>query len=618
MRVATRKLAWLIGISLLFAVAPARAWVETRLVNDEVVFEVDRAGSAVVDHRITMRVAGGPLKSFDLAVPDKDVTPLESSVTAAGAESSTGTGIPLEIAARPSGGLRVNVTAPRGLSRGIFVFRVRYRRALVPGEDVRRDGAMMRVRLLDAVWTEGRDNARCVFVLPSAPTEPRAPSLSTRVDPSAPFDANDGVFISETHRSADHDEVVLTRPHVARGEAVAWTVLVDPRALGPAEIPEVRAAPPAPPRVDRPGQRALYAAGAALLLFGFSVLVAIKARQVARHARGVASPRPVVPLPTPLRALLAGPLLTAGVAMQLRLDDPKWGTLTVFCALLLAAYRRPTSRRAPRGPGQWLLLSDREAFSVAPAARGAWLDAGTRPGATLFASLLGALAVLGYVVRRASPYDAYLVAFDAAVLFPLFGTGRLADLPPHPLYGVGPRLLRVAKKVRALAGVRAVGWARLPEGGDTFDELRLLCAPRVPLRGFIGIEVGLVPIAGAGGYFFVPEILVRVIDASPCHDAFRALRPGARWVRGRRAEERVMSVAPRLPNVAMTTALTARLLEQARDTAPPTIARAAAPQRPAARSSPNSANAGNAATRSAGSGECASSAGTTPSPLHPT
>jgi hypothetical protein len=54
MRVATRKLAWLIGISLLFAVAPARAWVETRLVNDEVVFEVDRAGSAVVDHRITM------------------------------------------------------------------------------------------------------------------------------------------------------------------------------------------------------------------------------------------------------------------------------------------------------------------------------------------------------------------------------------------------------------------------------------------------------------------------------------------------------------------------------------------------------------------------------------
>jgi hypothetical protein len=109
----------------------------------------------------------------------------------------------------------------------------------------------------------------------------------------------------------------------------------------------------------------------------------------------------------------------------------------------------------------------------------------------------------------------------------------------------------------------------LPEGSEDFDELRLLCASKVPLRGFIGIELGLVGTAGAGGFIRLPEILVRVVDASPCHEALLRLLPGSRWIRGRRADERVTSLRPRLPTTAMTIALVARLVEHTRDTSPP-------------------------------------------------
>lgn len=632
-----RCVAWLIGLSLWIATCPAWAWVETRLVNDETTLEIDPAAFAVVAHRITMRVHGGPLQSFDLASADKDVTPLESSVVALGADGSTSAGIPLEIVARGAGGLRINVTAPRGLSRGTFVFHVRYRRALLAGEDIRRDGAMLRVRWTGASWAEGRDNVRCTIVVPAAPTEPRAPSAPERNDLGAAADGSDGAFIAETRRGAEHDEITLIRPHVARGEPVTWTVYVDPRALGQVNDPGLRPPPAPAPRVEAPPRRrAVYVGGAAILLFGFSLLVGAKSAQVARHARGVGEARAFVPLPTSLRVLLAGPALTAGVALQLTLDDPWWGTLAVLLALALATHRRPIVPRVPRGPGQWLLIADAEAFAKPLSPKGAWLDGSTPRGRVFFGLALAIGAAATYLVGRASSYHAYLVAFDAAVIFPIFGTGRLADLPPHPIDGIGPRLGRLARHLRAQKGVRAVAWARLPNGATGFDELRLLCTPRVPLRGFVGVEVGIVPISGAGGYFQLPEILVRVIDASPCHDAFRALRPGSRWVRGRRAEERVMVVIPRLPTLAMTAALALKLLDRARDTAPPSIiakrdvvpagdgapapkaARGSALQRAGGRSSPNSEKAGNTATRSTGSGECASSAGTIASPLHPT
>jgi len=566
----------LFGLGVWLVSAPSFAWVETHLISDDVRVEVDRSGSAIVDHGITMRIQGGPLRSFDLVAADADVVPLGDGMVISAQTEKGGSPIPLQVVPRPDGGLRVNVESGRGLSRGIFLFHVRYRKNLLAGDNIRRDGAMVRVRWTGPVWQEGHDNARCSFVLPAAPTEPRPPGAAVNGEnDDESDDAEIGVFLSDVKRSADRDEVELIRPHVARSEAVTWSVRVDPRAFDAIEDPRLRPPPPpAPPKLVPVEQRAAYAAAAGALLLGFSVLVACKARQVHRHARGIAQPRALVPIPTSLRILFSGPLLALGIALQLKLEDPWWGTLLVLLAMALTWYLPPTWHLSPRGPGRWLPLADREAFAKPTAPRDAWLDTSTSKGRIFFGLSLVASVGATYVASRVSAYGAYLVAFNSAAFVPLFGTGRLRELRPHPLSGPGPILRRVAEKLRGVESVRAIAWARLPTGSAEFDELRVLCAPKVPLRGFIAIEVGLVMAPGLGGCIYLPEVLVRVVDASPCHEAFLRLLPGSRWVRGRRADERVMIVRPRLPTVTMTGALARRLLARAAETAPPTIRRA--------------------------------------------
>ena len=75
-----------------------------------------------------------------------------------------------------------------------------------------------------------------------------------------------GFFVSRVKRSADRDEVELIRPHVARGEAVAWTTRIDPRALGEVNDPRLRALPPPPVVEVAIEERIAYIACAALLL----------------------------------------------------------------------------------------------------------------------------------------------------------------------------------------------------------------------------------------------------------------------------------------------------------------------------------------------------------------
>ena len=300
--------AWLVGLGLWLMTGPAAAWAEMRLIADDVQVDLDRSGSAVVHHRIRMRIVGGPLRSFDLVGVPKDATPLEDgTVTSAQLEGVVGAPMALEVAARPEGGLRVGIASPRGLSRGIFLFHVRYRRNLLAAGEIRRDGAMLRVRFVSPGWSEGRDNARCTFVLPIGPTEPRPPTLPLRDDDGDREGVGEaGIFISEVKRSADHDEVELVRPHVARDEAVNWSVRIDPRALGDILDARLRPLSAPPPVVAGPSaeRRLGYFAAGAVLLMGFSVLVGCKARQVARHARDIAVPRPLIPIGAAPRILL--------------------------------------------------------------------------------------------------------------------------------------------------------------------------------------------------------------------------------------------------------------------------------------------------------------------------
>jgi hypothetical protein len=586
MKVAPTYLAMgLLGLGgVLMAETSWASWLETHVVSDDIHVEVERSGAAVVDHAITLRVHGGPLRSFDLAGVDGDAVPLaDGNVIPAHAEGLLGLPIPLAVSLRPDGALRINVDSPKGVSRGLFLFHVRYRTSLLAGDRVERDGAMLRLRWTGPAFPDGIDNARCTFVLPAAPTEPRVGRAPSSLDgePDRGDDDEVGAFLATVKRSPDRDEVELVRPHMARGEAVTWTLRVDPRALGQTGDPRLRIPEPAPERqrIPQPAQVPFAALASAVMLV-FSTLVGLKARQVgkAAEAAGVKM-RPLLPIGTPLRILLSGPLLAAGAAMQLFLDDPRWGTGLVLLAMALTCYLHPKWRPDPRGPGRWLPLSDDDAFPRVPRPKGAWLDASTRNGAIVLAFGIAACLAAAYFVRPLSSYGAYVVLFDSAVLFALFGTGRIADLPPDPITGPGPRLLAVARRLRKLPSLRVVACGRFPDGSQRFDELRLVCSPRLPRRGLSGIEIGYGTVSGGGGFILLPEVLVRVIDGSPCHEAFVALFPRHRWVRGRKADERVAVVRPRLPTIRMTAELAARLVEHARDSGAPKSLRPPAPAR---------------------------------------
>jgi hypothetical protein len=566
MKVAARHLvALLIGLGWLLVAGPSAAWVETHLVSHDVRVEVDRSGSAVIDHAIVLRIRGGGFRSFDLVGADQDAVPLADSTVVPAQTEASGEPIPLEVTPRPDGALNVKIDAPKGIKHGTFLFHVRYRKNLLTN-GIQRDGAMLRIRWTGPTWQEGLDNARCTFVLPSAPTEPRAGNQAGSDEYDIDLEGG-SALVADVRRSPDHDEVELVRPHVARGEAVTWWVRADPRALGQANRAEPLPSQTAHAAAGRQPERQGLLVGLCIALAAFfSTLVALKARHVARASFAAGSrPRPLIPVGTTLRSVLAGPALAAGVAMQVRLDDPLWGTLAVLLAMGLTAYLHPRHRPRPRGPGQWFLLTDAEAFRPGSAPSIGFLDASAAAGKALLSFSILCAAAAAWALWPLSRFGAHLIVLDSTVLLALFGTGGARQLPPDPLSGPAPLLARIARNLRRSKGLRAIGWARLPNGSNRFDELRLIVAPRLPRRGFSAIEIGFTAAPGMGGYVQTPEVLLRVIDSSPCHEAFRRLVPGVQWLRGRKADERVAAFRPHLPTVQMATDLARRLAQHARE-----------------------------------------------------
>ena len=539
--------------------ASARAWIETRVLANEVRIEVDATGTATVEHAVTMLVRGGPLRHFDLVGADPDAVPLEDS-NVVSLRASNPVPIPLELQQRPDGALRVVIDQPGGISRGTFLFRIRYRTHLPSTGALERDGAMLRLSWRGPIWSDGVGNVRTTFVLPSAPTPPR----QTEED-----DLEErGAFLAELRRFADRDEIELVRPHIARREQALWSIRFDPRALPELHDPRLKPPPPPPPEPTL-AQRGLGAAPwAVALLVAFSLLVAAKGQQVARRATAAfTQPRPLIPLGWMARALVAGPLFATGVVLQVTLEEPLLGTLSVIAAAALTTYLTPPWKPRPRGPGRWLPLADRDAFAPAPQPKGLWLDWGTRAGRLAFAiSVLVAAGGSATAFALDAPYLGYVVAFDAAVLLPIFGTGRLSQLPQDGFHAPAGRLHRIAKRLRKNTWLRAVAWARLPQGSDRFDELRLLVQPRLPRRGLTAIEVGMAWTRGSAGAMGVPQVLVRVVEGSPCHEAMNQAFADLRWQRGRKPDERVAILTPALPTVAMTADLALRVAEAARET----------------------------------------------------
>lgn len=576
----------------------ARAWIETRILGDDVRVEVDPSGMAVVEHAITMRVRGGPLRHFDLVGADRDAVPLDEAQVVSTRAGSPEAPIPLSVSERPDGALRVNIEHPRGLRRGTYLFRFRYRTNLLATGALERDGALLRLDWAGPIWPDGVGNVRTTFVLPPATTAPRSAADESRPELGSEADPNPrGAFLEEVRRLPDRDEIELLRPHIARREQAIWSIRIDPRAL--AATTDARLKPPAPPPPQKsPFERALgWMPWAAAAFVGFSLLSMAKGRHVraACHAKG-ADERPLLPLTLTARSLLGGLLFASGLVLQMAVFVPLLGTLLLLLAASLTIYRTPRWKPRLRGPGRWLPITDADAFAKTPRLQHG-LDYGTPRGRLFFAlSLLSFAAISALAFRFSSPYHGYLVAFDAALLFPIFGTGRLDQLPPHPTAGAAKLLRKAARSLRRHEFLKVVPWARLPEGSDTFDELRLLVVPRLPLRGFGAIEVGVAWAPGAGGALAKPRVLVRVVEGSACQEELTRALGKARWTPGRKPDERVTILTPKYPTAAKVAELALDIAKAARDLEKhsekpraPKAPTASAPRRPAPESRPSAA-----------------------------
>ena len=607
---------------LLASARPAYAWIENHVAADEVRLELDAAGKALVEHRVTLRTTGSErLRELVLRGVDPDAVPAgnsyvvpESDALSSSLESATP--LKLELRQPPRHGhgsprpgtdgaetpppveLVARVDAETGLKRGTFVFVLRYTTDLRARGLLRRQGPLVEISWSGLVWEDGLDNARTTFVVPAAPTPPRAVDETPegaderaggRADPDDGDESTGpGHYLSELRRGAESDEIELMRSYVPRGTALPWVVRVDQRALEPLAQPEAAPPPPTLPPVlgPTPPPRQILLAAAAGLWLLYTLLVVLKALEVKRHAREArATVRPALPLPLGLRAPAAGLALVAGVGLQLVLDRPLLGAAAVVLATVLAAHgaARPDPRAAKRGPGRWLTVSEVEALALPPRPRGALLDVSTRAGKLLLLLLglgVGAGAVL---LWPRAPHQAMLIGLDVVALLGVFGTGRLTALPPD--LSIEPiRFLRklVARMRRAKGadGIRIAPRIRIPAGALDPDELRLLVVPRMPLRGFAGIEIALSYALGLGARVGMPEVLLRVLGGSPCEQAIRSLASLGRVTPGRRADERVLTLAPRLPTVRMTVeivlALAARVSDRA--SAPCGAASTAAPR----------------------------------------
>lgn len=530
------------ALCALLAPARAHAWQEAHQTGDDVEIRVDPDGLASIRNVIRWHVVRGPLRWFDLENVDP-ASVLESNVVVT---SEEGRSLTARLSRRAETSVRIEVDDPRSFMRGTFTFDVRWRVDWVKSRALARDGVAWRLSWSSPLAATGFDSARATLDLPAAPEAPAVILADTgAIDDSA---------ISMLHREPSRDVLELVRPHVARGESVAWTVRLDPRSLPGVVDPRLRPAPDARAAVepDRVRGATLVSALAAFAL-AYALLVAHKTRAFAAACaeRGVRA-RAFVPLPDALRAGVAGIGLAAGVGLQ-AFGRPNAGSALVAAAILVAALRGPKAVPSARGPGRWLVLRPSEAFAEGRLP-GHWLDASQRGGRVTTWIACGLLAGLAIGLRRVDAQAPWLVAIDSAALVPLLVTGRASDLPPAGRSGE-PWLASLFRRLTAMEALRVAPWARVVSGGSTVDELRLLVLPRAAMPGLVGVEVGQAWSPTPTGWAATPEVLVRVLEESSAAVKLAQVLPRARALPGRRADERVVRLIPRAATRASTLAL---------------------------------------------------------------
>jgi hypothetical protein len=592
MYVLRRHLAALASAAVLFAAFPAHAaagWLETRISGHSAIVDVERNGTATVTQELGVRVRGGPLAELPLAGVDSDAEPLPDATVICTDDAKFGT-VPLSVAREPDGSLKLTVERERGLRTGSYVFRFSYRTQLLQRELIRRVGSHIELRWVGPRFDDGLDSARVTFRIPEAGVAPMLPSPGSSGGTVNELDELGGVFVGNLRRAPGKDELEVVRPHVARGEPALWRVWAADSAFDAFSAgapPKSQALLASRELGETPRERLSWLLGALGAGLGFGLLLFAKWRGF-RSAAALqnAEAHALLPLTPGLRAALGGVLLGLSVIAGGRWDEPTLVGVLLLGAMICAALYAKPGRAAPRGPGQWLPLSEADAFAPSSARLpGRFLDGSTLGGALVLSVLLGGALVAHFWERQHSPYRAVELLLGATVLLPVFLTGRARQLPVTP--GGDPRkaLERVLSGLRK-RGLRAVPLARLPQGSSSADELRLLVQLRGALAGLLAIEIGTDHALGLGGIVAEPYVLLRVREGSPCS---QVLPPQTSFQRGRKSEERVAVLRPKLPTVSETLALVSELVEVLTQPAPPPTSARSSAGKPASARKPSRA-----------------------------
>ncbi|AKU99724.1 hypothetical protein AKJ09_06388 [Labilithrix luteola] len=535
--------------------AHAAGWQEAHQTSDDVRVTVAQDGMATVVHHLRYRVVAGRFKSFDFGGidPRAEVVPQ----TVAFPEKGNEIAAKVEPNAKAPGSVRIALDDAKGLGRGIYTVDLTYKLDLVATKMLVRDGAMWRLAWSAPPSGEGHDGARVVFELPPAPTEPRLASTEQAATTVATF-----------RRMPEKDELELVRAHVPRGEGVVWSARVDPKAFPLVTAPELRAAPAAVAASTTPNR-----VPAALVACGFAVIagllaLALRTKQAAvAHACAASrsNARPLIPVPGGAAPFVYGAVTVAALAALLW-ANPTVGALLVVLAMALAAHRAPAVIERPRGPGRWRTVSDEDVLLAQkrPSSPGDLFDVGTTKGRLVALALVAAVASATVLLATRVAGAALAIPLGSMVLVPLFVTGTRAQLPPKPSE-LSSRFLRTTRdrlaRLADLTHLELACVARFGEGTQTFDEVRLTCAPADRIPGLRTIELALAAMA-PGGNTAVPEVLVRFDDASAAAEKIARIAPGVAVVPGRAPEEKVLRLSPRVPTPAFAARLLARLSEE--------------------------------------------------------
>jgi len=547
------------------------AWVETDVKSHVATIDVERSGRAVITQELTLGVRGGPLPGLEIAGVDLDAEPLpDATVSAVSGTKADLPLTPLLVEKRDDGTLRIEVDREKGLRTGVYLFRFQYRTNLLARDLIRRDGDDVEVRWVGPRFNEGIDSARALFRLPAGPTPPTLPSAGSSAGRIDDADALGGVFIGNLHRMADKDELDIVRPHVSRGEPVVWRVHASPKVFDAFAGATKSARPPSNDAhvalssdSSQPRARLYWWLAAALIALGYASLVAAKWRIFSGvcATRGAVA-RALVQLPIGPRSTIAGTLLSGAFVAAAWFDQPTLGASLLVLAMACASHFAAPAKVTLRGPGQWLPLSESEAFArgTVPGS-GRVLDGGTWPGLLAFLAVCAGFCCAAAYLFPLAPYQALLLLSSACSL-PLFFTGRAAQLPADGATRPRAYLQRLSRELRREAGIKVVPWARIPERAREADDLRLLVQVRDAVRGLIGLETGVEYSSDLGGSSGSPFVLIRAREGSA---AVSALPHEVVWTRGRKSDERAAILRPRLPTQAQCAALIIELAALLRD-----------------------------------------------------